>query len=202
MSHSKVPFILLVSLIPLIVWSAISPFDYQVWWTEICTAIVPMLVLGVMYPKFKFSNTSYLFFWIWCIIQIIGAHYTFELVPFGAVTDFFGFSRNHYDRMAHFVVGFSAYGIAEYIWRRSLVNSVGTATVFSIIFILALAGFWELVEWIYAEIDGGDAGQAFLGSQGDVWDAHKDMLMDTMGAILAGIFFYIRHKVSNPIQEA
>ncbi len=66
--------------------------------------------------------------------------------------------------------------------------------MFSVVFILAIAGFWELVEWIYAEIDDGDAGQAFLGSQGDVWDAHKDMVQDTLGGILAAIIFYWQNR--------
>ena len=64
------------------------------------------------------------------------------------------------------------------------------AIFFGIIFIMAMANAWELVEWIYAEVDGGSAGQAFLGSQGDIWDAQKDMLMDTLGACLGSLLFY------------
>ena len=120
------------------------------------------------FRKFRFSNTAYGILAFWCYMQVVGAHYTFELVPFDFVTNLFGFERNHYDRVAHFVVGMGGIAIAELLW--------------------------ELVEWIYAEIDGGSAGQAFLGSQGDEWDAHKDMVQDTLGGILAAIIFYCQNR--------
>ena len=189
-----IPHLLLLVFVVLSGWSACNPHDVQVWWTEMTSALLLVGALLVTYRKFRFSNTAYTLLGIWCFIQVIGAHYTFELVPFDTVTNLFGFERNHYDRVAHFIVGMGGIAIAEWLWRCKLVNSITTATWFSIIFIIAIAGFWELVEWIYAEIDGGDAGQAFLGSQGDVWDAHKDMLMDTLGAILAALIFYCQNR--------
>ncbi len=200
MKHThRFPSICLILLLLLSCWSGVHPHDYQVWLTEMSTAFILILPLAASYKHFRFSNTAYFFIWLWCSVQIIGAHYTFELVPFDAVTNFFGFERNHYDRMAHFIVGLMGLAIAELLWRRNIVNGQKTAAIFSIIFILAIAGFWELVEWIYAEIDGGDAGQAFLGSQGDEWDAHKDMLMDTLGAILAASIFYCQNRRKNII---
>ena len=74
------------------------------------------------------------------------------------------------------------------------VKSVKYAALGGIIFIMALANLWELIEWLYAEIDGGNVGLAFLGSQGDIWDAQKDMLMDTLGAILGSIIFYFKFR--------
>ena len=188
------PSFLLFLFIALTCWSAINPHDIQVWWTEMSIALLLVGILIISYRRFPFSNTAYAILGFWCLMQVIGAHYTFELVPFDAITEFFGFERNHYDRVAHFVVGMGGIAIAELLWRLRLVNGVTTAAVFSVIFILAIAGFWELVEWIYAEIDGGDAGQAFLGSQGDEWDAHKDMVMDTLGAILSAIIFYCQNR--------
>lgn len=193
MKH-KFPLILLILFVALSCWSAINPHDIQVWWTEMLTALLLVGGLALTYRHFRFSNTAYLFLSVWCFMQVIGAHYTFELVPFDAITNAFGFERNHYDRVAHFVVGLCGFAIAELLWRRRIVNSVTSATIFSIICVLAIAGFWELVEWIYAEIDGGDAGQAFLGSQGDEWDAHKDMLMDTFGGLFAATIFRLRHR--------
>lgn len=194
MMNKYFPHLLLLIFVALSCWSACNPHDVQVWWTEMTSALLLVGALAATYRKFRFTNTAYTILGIWCFIQVIGAHYTFELVPFDAVTNLFGFERNHYDRVAHFIVGMGGIAIAELLWRLRLVNSTTTATIFSVIFIIAIAGFWELVEWIYAEIDGGDAGQAFLGSQGDEWDAHKDMLMDTLGAILAAIIFYCQNR--------
>ena len=190
----RIPHILFTLLVVLTVWSAICPHDVQVWWTEMSSVFLLVGAMTITYRQFRFSNTAYACMAIWCAMQIIGAHYTFEFVPFGFITDLFGFERNHYDRVAHFAVGLGGIAIAELLWRRRMVNSVPTAAWFSLVFILALAGLWELVEWIYAEIDGGTAGQAFLGSQGDEWDAHKDMMLDTLGGALAALVFYIRNR--------
>ena len=94
--------------------------------------------------------------------------------------------------MAHFTIGCSSFLISEFVFRKKLVSGKALSALFGIIFIMALADFWELVEWSYAEIDGGDAGAAFLGSQGDIWDAQKDMLMDTLGAMLGSTLFYFK----------
>lgn len=192
--NQRFPHILFALLVLLTLWSDIHPHDRQVWWTEMASVFLLVGALAVTFRRFRFSNTAYACMAIWCAMQIVGAHYTFEFVPFGAITDLFGFERNHYDRVAHFAVGLGGIAIAELLWKRRLVNSVPTAAWFSLVFILALAGLWELVEWIYAEIDGGTAGQAFLGSQGDEWDAHKDMLLDTLGGILAALIFYLQNR--------
>ena len=184
-------------LLGLICWSAVSPYDEQVWWTEMSTVFVLMGVFGVLYRRLQLSVFAYFFIFLWCWLQVVGAHYTFELVPLDAVREFFGFERNHYDRVAHFVVGLNAVGIAELLWRYRGAPSALTAAIYSIVIIMAVANFWELVEWIYAEIDGGSAGLAFLGSQGDVWDAQKDMLMDTLGAVVGATMFlcYAAHSM-------
>lgn len=173
------------------VWSFGGAYDTQVWWTEMASVFFLVALLAVTYKKFQFSNLSYFVIFLFCVLQIIGAHYTFERVPFDSVTQLFGFERNHYDRLAHFTIGVSGLLISEFVWRQKIVPSFKWAALFGIIFIMALANFWELVEWIYADIDGGSAGLAFLGSQGDIWDAQKDMLMDTLGALLGcGLFYY------------
>ncbi len=164
-------------------------YSPQVWWTEMSTVFILAAFFGFTYRRFRFSTLSYSLLFLWCVLQVIGACYTFERVPVDYVAELLGWERNHYDRIAHFVVGLNAVMIAEYAWRRRWASTKGLAAAFSIIAIMAVANFWELVEWIYAEIDGGDAGAAFLGSQGDIWDAQKDMLMDTLGAILGSALF-------------
>ena len=184
-------FLLTLLLILLVetIWSACSPYDTQVWWTEFLTAFFLIALFVGTYKKFQFSNLGYFLIFAFCFLQIVGAHYTFERVPFDYVTQLFGFERNHYDRVAHFTIGLSGFLLSEFVWRKKIIPSFKWAAFFGIVFIMALANFWELVEWAYAEIDGGSAGLAFLGSQGDIWDAQKDMLMDTLGAIVAcGLF--------------
>ena len=185
------PVILLGILIGLTIISRIDAYDVQVWWTEFSSMALLVALLAGTYKVFRFSNLSYFILFLWCVLQIIGAHYTFERVPFDFVTNALGFERNHYDRLAHFMVGCGAIAICELVYRKKWVSGKGMAAFFGIIFIMALANFWELVEWIYAEIDGGSAGLAFLGSQGDIWDAQKDMLMDTLGALLGSGLFYL-----------
>ena len=129
-----------------------------------------------------------------CYLHTIGGHYTFERVPFGWVTDTFGFERNHFDRIAHFSVGFFAYPIAELLWKKRLVASLGVLLLFPVFAIFSVASLYEIIEWQYAAIEGGESGAAFLGSQGDIWDAQKDMLADALGAIAAVAFFWWRHR--------
>ena len=187
----KFPLVLLAILIIETIWSVCSPYDIQVWCTEFATALLLILPLVFTYKKFQFSNLGYFLIFFFCFLQIIGAHYTFERVPFDCVTNLFGFGRNHYDRLAHFIIGVCGFLISELLWKTKVVTSFKVAAFFGIVFVMAAADFWELVEWTYAEIDGGTAGAAFLGSQGDIWDAQKDMLMDTCGSIVGCILFCI-----------
>lgn len=192
--QTKFLLVLLGILLIETVWSFTHAYDMQVWWTEYASALFLMLLFGLTYKKFQFSNLSYFVIFFFCFLQIIGACYTFERVPFEHVTQFFGFARNHYDRVAHFTIGVSGLLVSEFVWRKKIVSSFKWAALTGIIFIMALANFWELIEWTYAEIDGGTAGAAFLGSQGDIWDAQKDMLMDTLGSLLGCALFCLKFR--------
>ena len=194
MKNDKLPLYLLIILGVMTICSYLGASDVKVWWIEATSMFFIVALLGLTYKKFKFSNLAYLIIFIWCVLQIIGACYTFEKVPFDFVNNLLGFKRNNYDRFAHFTIGVSSFLIAELVWRKKIVKSLKWAAFFGLIFIMALANFWELIEWTYAEIDGGSAGLAFLGSQGDIWDAQKDMLMDTLGAICGSLLFYFNFK--------
>lgn len=128
-------------------------------------------------------------------LHTIGGHYTFALVPFDRVTEFFGFSRNHFDRIAHFSVGFYAYAIAEWLWTKRLVHNRFLLATYPVFVIATVAMSYEVIEWIYAATSDPAAGAAYLGSQGDIWDAQKDMLADMLGAIVATCFFFWMHGV-------
>ena len=135
-------------------------------------------------------------FFVWCVLQIIGAHWTFENVPMGWLMEPLALSRNPFDRIAHFAVGFFAFPIAELCLRNGSVHTRTGAAFFSVMTTVAMAGLWEIVEWLYAAFDGGNAGAKFLGSQGDEWDAQKDILCDTLGALCASVLFLM--KVGSP----
>ena len=185
----KIPHILLGLYIAQFIVLGINPYSRDVWIVENLPIMLIVLFLAVTYRRFSFSNASYLFMSVLVFMHTIGGHYTFERVPFGFVTDLFGFTRNHYDRIAHFSVGFYAYPIAEYLYRKGLTTSKGLMVFVGIAAIFTVASIYEIIEWLYAAISDPEAGIAFLGSQGDIWDAQKDMLADGLGAICSSIFF-------------
>lgn len=126
-------------------------------------------------------------------LHTIGGHWTFAQVPFEYVTDFFGFERNHFDRIAHFSVGLYAFAIAEWLSVKRLVTDRFLLYTYPIFAIATVAMGYELIEWIYAAGAAPEAGAAYLGSQGDIWDAQKDMLADTLGAMVATtLYFWLR----------
>ncbi|GAB3291486.1 DUF2238 domain-containing protein [Pseudidiomarina andamanensis] len=187
--QQRVPHILALMIVATMVWSSINPADMRVWWAEMVPIMAIFAGLLLSFRKFQFSNTSYVLMSVLLIMHTIGAHFTFANVPFDCVTDTFGFERNHYDRVAHFSVGFYAYAAAELLVRKNWARPV-TAMFFGLFLIMSVAAAYEIIEWQFAVIEGGDAGIEFLGSQGDEWDAQKDMLADTLGALAALVLFW------------
>ena len=178
------------------VLSGIAPASRAVWLTEIFWVWGLVAILLVTFRKFRFSGVAYACFFVWCILQIIGAHWTFEHVPMQWLTELLGLARNPYDRIAHFMVGWFAFPLAELYWRKGWARSVAASAFFAVMTTVAMAGVWEIVEWLYAAIDGGAAGAAFLGSQGDEWDAQKDILCDTLGAGCSALLFLLLNRNS------
>ena len=170
-------------------FSAIRPHSFTVCATEMFWVVALLTILLLTRRLFRFSLAAYACFFVWIMLQTVGAHYTFELVPMDWLKEPLGLVRNPYDRIAHFMVGWFAFPFAELFWRKSWVKSATVAAFFAVVSVVAMAGLWEIVEWLYAVIDGGEAGAAFLGSQGDVWDAQKDILCDTLGAICSTALF-------------
>lgn len=187
------PLLLAVFISLLAIWSAVEPVSRAVWYAEVVPVFAVFMLLIVTYPWFQFSNPAYFCMSLWLILHLIGAHYTFELVPFKWGSDllagWLGEGRNHFDRVAHYIIGFYSFPMAEFLLRRKLTGPI-VAGFFSLFFIMSVAAGYELIEWQYAVIAGGQEGIAFLGSQGDVWDAQKDILADTLGALTALLLFY------------
>jgi putative membrane protein len=177
------------------IFFSVNPYSRDVWYAEMIPILSILAVLVVLYIKgIRFSNTAYALMSILLFWHTYGAYYTFERAPFEWFNTMFGFERNMFDRVGHFTVGFYAYPIFEYVIKTKKVSSKMMAFLFSVFCIATVAMVYELIEWGYAVKEGGDAGLAFLGSQGDIWDAQKDMLMDTLGGIFATLLAWMTIK--------
>jgi len=195
-NSSRFPFYLLGGYFILFIILAINPIDRTTWFVENLTVWIILAVLALLWWRgVQFSNTAYVFMSVLIYLHTIGGHFTFALVPFDWVTNFFDFSRNHFDRVAHFSVGFYALAIAEWLWAKRLVRSRFLLFTYPVFVIATIAMSYELIEWIYAANAAPEAGAAYLGSQGDIWDAQKDMFADTLGAIVATAFFFWNHGI-------
>ena len=190
MLSRHLPQLLSLALTALIVWSGIAPVARDVWVAEIIPVLLVFGGLIWLYPRFRFSNTAYLLMAVWLFWHTVGGHYTFAHVPFDWFNQLIGSQRNQYDRIGHFAVGFYAYGMTEWLLRTRRCSFL-LAALFSLFLIMATAAGYEILEWLFAVYYGGNAGIEFLGSQGDIWDAQKDMAADTLGAISA-LFLYAR----------
>lgn len=193
-SHT-LPIVLFSAYLVLFVVMAFNPIDRTVWWAENATVWLIVGTLIVLYVfGIRFSNTSYLLMSVLIFLHTIGGHYTFGKVPFEWFTNFFGFERNHYDRIAHFSVGFYAFAIAEWLWAKRLVANKFLLFTYPVFAIATIAMTYEIVEWVSVGMASAEVSMAYLGSQGDMWDAQKDMLLNTLGAIVTMLFFLLTHK--------
>ena len=167
------------------IWAAINPVYPDDWLLEnyLIFIFVPLIILAGFY--FRLSNLSYTLITIFMILHVIGSHYTYAEVPFGYfLQSLFNSNRNMYDRLVHFSFGFLlAYPIREIFMRLVKVKGFW-AYYFPLDLTLAFSATYELVEWLAAATVGSAAGIAFLGAQGDIWDAQKDMLLAGVGAII------------------
>ena len=168
------------------IWSAVNPADYQTWLLEVIPAIVGLIIIIASYRAFRLTTLLYVLILIHCCILMVGGHYTYAAVPlFNDLKEIFGFERNNYDKLGHFAQGFVPVMIArEIVIRKSVFNGARWRNFFIVCFCLALSAFYELIEWWTAIATEGGA-EAFLGTQGYVWDTQSDMLMALLGAIAA-----------------
>ena len=164
---------------------AIAPRDRQDWLLENLLALAAVVTLAVTYRTFQFSTPSYVLITVFLSLHAVGAHYTYAEVPFGFwLQQMFGFSRNPFDRLVHFSYGLLlAYPLRELLIRLAGVHS-GWSYYLPISGMLAQSGLFEIVEAIVAQIVSPELGAAYLGTQGDEWDAQKDMLAALSGALL------------------
>lgn len=167
-------------------WSAVRPHDYFTWMLEVFPAIIGAAILVATYQRFRLTTLVYTLIGLHMIILMVGGHYTYAEVPIGNwVRDQFALSRNHYDRLGHFAQGFVPAMIArEVLLRMKVVKRGGWLFAVVVSICLAVSALYELLEWTVSALTG-SAGDAFLGTQGDVFDTQKDMAMALAGAITA-----------------
>jgi putative membrane protein len=184
------------------IFLAIEPIDRHDWFLENILAIGLMIVLVTTYRTLPLSDLSYIFLTLFMTLHAVGAHYTYSKVPLGFwMQEWWGLERNHFDRIAHFSFGLLlAYPLRELFLRRVNVRGFW-AYYLPISGILAMSGFFEILETIIVLLVRPELGEAYLGTQGDEWDAQKDMLVALIGAFLTIVLTYMlsRFVSSKPL---
>jgi len=173
-----------------VVWvvTAINPVFPEDWLLENILALIAVAGLVATYRKFPLSDLSYLMITAFMTLHAVGAHYTYAEVPLGEwMQSAFGFARNHYDRLVHFSFGLLlAYPVREVFLRVASTRGIW-AYYLPLDVTLAFSALYEIVEWLVAATVAPEAGDAYLGTQGDIWDAQQDMLAAGIGALLCMI---------------
>jgi putative membrane protein len=179
-------------------WTAFSTPDIKNWFLENTLTVVFGLVLILSYKKHRLSDLSYTLIFVYLLLHIYGAKYTYAENPFGYwLQDLFHSSRNHYDRIVHFSFGF----MLAYPMRDLFLNIFKFPPKYSWILpaeiTLSFSGMYELIEWAVADVFFPKQGIAYLGTQGDVWDAQKDMGLAFTGAVLILLITFVAKKIQS-----
>ena len=187
LSYYRLPLILLSVIALLCVATAINPTAGRInWLLEVGPGLAGILILILLHRRFPMSHMVYCCVFCHMLILIYGGYYTYAETPLGNwAKDVFGFSRNHYDRVGHIALGvFPAFIIREVLLRQTPLKKGGWLYFIIISIVLAVAAFWEILEWWVALGTAPEVGTAFLGAQGDIWDAQWDMLLALVGAMV------------------
>lgn len=183
-SMNKILWIL--TFFTVLLWSALAPKDYFTWFLEVVPALIGGIFLLATYKTFKLTPILYFFILLHCIVLMVGGHYTYAEVPlFDTIKDIFGSERNNYDKVGHFFQGFVPALLArEILIRKQIVNGNKWLIYIILAIILSFSAFYELVEW-WVALASGEGAEAFLGTQGYVWDTQSDMGFALLGGVIA-----------------
>ena len=186
--------ILITTLIIVFIWSAIAPLERFTWWLEIFPILIALPILFLSYKNLQFTRLAYFLMLVHSIILLIGGHYTYAEVPlFNWLKDTLELSRNDYDRVGHLAQGFVPAIIAREILLKKSPLVSGRWLFFIVCCIcLSISVMYEFIEWWTAVLEGG-AADAFLGTQGDVWDTQWDMFCALIGSIAAQLLLVKIH---------
>ncbi|MBQ0723825.1 MAG: DUF2238 domain-containing protein [Cycloclasticus sp.] len=174
-----------------LLWSGIKPNDSLTWFLEVLPALIGLMALLITRRSFPLTTLAYSLILLHSVILMIGGHYTYAEVPF--FNGLFGAERNNYDKLGHFAQGFIPAIVAREIFiRLALIKTRQWMNFLILCFCLGFSAFYELIEWWVALATGEDA-EAFLGTQGYVWDTQSDMGLALVGAISALLFLADHH---------
>lgn len=170
----------------ILIWSGLEPKDYPTWLLETTPAMIAVIVLMATRQRFPLTPLTYCLILLHSAILMVGGHYTYAEVPlFDLIKEAFDHDRNNYDKVGHFAQGFVPAIVArEIIIRNDIISSRNWQNFFIACVCLAISAFYELIEWWVALISE-EAADAFLGTQGYIWDTQSDMAYAMMGALLA-----------------
>jgi putative membrane protein len=167
-------------------WSGIGPKDRLTWVLEVAPAVIGLCVLAATRRRYPLTPLAYLLVLVHAVILMVGGHYTYAEVPlFDRLAEWLGHTRNNYDKLGHLAQGFVPAVLArEILLRTGAVRGRGWLNYVVLTTCLALSAFYELLEWLAAELSA-EAAEAFLGTQGYAWDTQSDMAMALLGALCA-----------------
>jgi putative membrane protein len=197
----RYPLALLVAFTAIWAALAIAPWYRQDWLLENAIVFVALPIFVFTCRRLRFSNLAYTCLFAFLVLHEVGAHYTYSEVPWrewlatltgGEVAGAAG--RNHYDRFVHFCYGLLMLPVARDLFASRAAPRGLWRWLMPLLFVMSHSVIYELVEWLAAEVFGGDLGQAYLGTQGDVWDAQKDMALAALGALLATVLYALRRS--------
>lgn len=186
-----------LTLAPVLVWSAVRPFDGLTWFLEVVPVLIGVPLIWAVRRRFPLSTLLIVLIWIHAVILIVGGHYTYARVPLGDwVSGWFGWPRNNYDKLGHLAQGFiPAILTREILLRTSPLPGSRWLGFIVVSVCLAFSAFYELIEWA-AAASTGEAADEFLGTQGYAWDTQSDMALALVGAIAALLFLAKAHDRS------
>ena len=184
----KLRLALLILVLAALLASGIAPYDRGVWWAEVAPVLIALPILLASARRFPLTALTYVLIAFFSLILILGGAYTYARVPLGDwMQQAFGFARNDYDRIGHFAQGFVPAILAREVLLRSTPLRRGGWLFFIVVAIcLGFSALYELIEWGAAMLAGQGA-DAFLGTQGDVWDTQKDMALALVGSLVAQV---------------
>ncbi|MEP7366447.1 MAG: DUF2238 domain-containing protein [Acidobacteriota bacterium] len=176
----------LAAYFAVLAWSGYHPHDYFTWFLEVTPALIGLAIVAALWNRFRFTTLVYGLLTLHCIVLMIGGKYTYAEMPlFNLLRDHFGLARNYYDRLGHFMQGFSPAIVArEVLTRLHVIARPRWLNPIILAIVLAFSAFYEFVEW-WVALATGDSATAFLGTQGDPWDTQWDMFTCTIGACVA-----------------
>jgi putative membrane protein len=187
----KIKYLWIIVFTIVLVWSGVSPKDQFTWFLEVLPAVIGGIILATTYHSFRLTPILYFFILLHCVVLMVGGHYTYAEVPF--FDGLFGAQRNNYDKVGHFFQGFVPALLArEILIRQCVVNGNHWRNVIIVSICLAFSAFYELLEWWVALGTGEDA-EAFLGTQGYIWDTQSDMALALIGSIVSLIVLSAAH---------